>query len=308
VLELADLAVALRCFPPAGQATPLVYCSIDPTQEGLAGLQQFLARWGRSAHPQQTRLIVDGLQQSMGHQVITIGGVPADTHFAQVLVEADYRMKLIGIGLEKPPVEIVSYVERVNPGAVSRNALQRWYFVPNYECVRVSDDKLAMKLEGEGVQLVGEDEVVGPGGNRTAAGGQNRASEMFTKSFTAKYAELAQRSPVYAQLRNCIDLLIASAFIQQQGYYDAVSWDQGALADESRYAVQTVNAPQKVASAVNAIWKGHRLMTPIGGGVQIQPTRAIQSDQLLSDEDGQLGAARQGIDLESLPAGQWWWD
>ena len=32
------------------------------------------------------------------------------THFAQVMVEVDYRMKQIGIGLQSPPVRIPSYV------------------------------------------------------------------------------------------------------------------------------------------------------------------------------------------------------
>ena len=59
------------------------------------------------------------------------------------MVEADYRMKLIGIGLEKPPVKLVSYVDRAKPSDVSRNAMQRWFFVPDYKCVRESDDKLA---------------------------------------------------------------------------------------------------------------------------------------------------------------------
>ena len=45
--------------------------------------------------------------------------------------------------------------------AIARNALQRWYFVPEYQCVRVSGDSLAMRLEGNGVKLVGENEVVG---------------------------------------------------------------------------------------------------------------------------------------------------
>jgi hypothetical protein len=308
VMDLEDLAVALRCFPPSGESTQSVVCSIDPTQEGLAGLQQFLSQWGRHANPSQTQTLVHGLQQSMGHQVITVGGVPADTHFAQVMVEADYRMKLIGIGLEKPPVKLISYVERANPAAVSRNALARWYFVPNYDCVRVSDDKLAMQLVGDGVKLVGEDELVGKNGQRTGSGGQSRASEQFTRSFTEKYPELAARSPVYAQLRNCIDMLIAAAFIQQQGYYEQSQWDLGALGDEARYAVRTVNAPQRVASAVNAIWKGARLMTPIGGGVQIHAANALSSDRLMNDAGGELTTVRAGIDLKALPAEQWWWD
>ena len=42
VVQLQDLVVALRAFPPGGGTTPLIGCSIDPTQEGLAAMQQFL--------------------------------------------------------------------------------------------------------------------------------------------------------------------------------------------------------------------------------------------------------------------------
>ena len=108
ILELQDLAVALRTFAPGGSKNPLVYCSIDPTQDGLARMQQFLSEIGRQIGPGDEQFIVEGLRESLGLQVITVGGVPASTHFAQVLVEADYRMKLIGIGLEEPPVDIAA--------------------------------------------------------------------------------------------------------------------------------------------------------------------------------------------------------
>ena len=133
VVELQDLVVALRAFPPAGRSSPVITCSIDPTKEGLANMQEFLRRIGATATPNQTKFIVDGLRRSLGLQNVTISGIPADTHFAQVMVEADYRMKLIGIGLEQPPVKMVSWISKVSPGTLSRNALQRWYFVPNYE-------------------------------------------------------------------------------------------------------------------------------------------------------------------------------
>ena len=107
----------------------------------------------------------------------------------------------------------MSFVERANPAQVSKNALFRWYFVPDYQCVRVSDDNLAMELVGDGVKLVGEDELVGANGGRQAAVSRgNRASQAFVLSFTKKYAELAERSPVYAELRNVIDLSVVAAY------------------------------------------------------------------------------------------------
>jgi hypothetical protein len=309
VLELQDLIVALRAFPPgADRDKPFIYCSIDPTPDGLSRMQQFLHEFGRRATPNDTQFIVEQLREKLGMQVITVGGVSPKTHFAQVMVEADYRMKLIGIGLETPPVRLTSYVERANPAQIARNALQRWYFVPEYQCVRVSDDALAMELVGEGVRLVGENEVVGKDGTRQVTSGGNRASDSFVRAFTKMYPKLAQRSPVYAQLRNCIDLAVAAAFIQNQDYYGLVGWKPDVFHSEEAYPVETLNPPQEVETAVNSLWKGSMLLTPVGGGVQMRPTEAIEPTNLLEDEKGAVQEARAAIDITKLAPDQWWWD
>ena len=307
VLELQDLAVALRAFAPGEGRSPLVHCSIDPTPEGLARMQQFLNEVGRTIGPGDEQFIVEGLRDSLGLQVITIGGVSASTHFAQVLVEADYRMKLIGIGLEEPPVDIRSYVALANPAAVARNAMQRWYFVPDYQRIKVAEDGNAAEFVGLGVKLVGEDELVSAVGGRAAAGGQNRASLQFTRSFTDNYEQLAEAAPIYAQLRNCIDLLVAAAFIGKHDLYGQAGIDLGALGNESEFAVETYNAPRQVATAVNSMWKNRRLMTPVGGGVEIRASQALEASNLLQD-DGAVAKAHDAIDLSKLPANQWWWD
>jgi len=307
VVQLQDLVVALRAFPPGGQGTPVIGCSIDPTQQGLAEMRRFLYHTGSYATPAQTQSIVDGLRTSLGMQEISVNGVPPDTHFAQVLVEADYRMKLIGIGLEQPPVRMVSFVERVNPAAVSRNALFRWYFVPDYNCVRRSKDGLGMELVGDGVKLVGEDELVTTDGQRSAAGRASTASQMFTTSFTKKYPELANYSPVYAELRNLIDLVVAAAFIQEQDYYGKTGWTMELLGSEEAFAVQTYEAPKQVESTVAAVWKGRRLMTPIGGGVQIQAAMALEPENLLADENDKVAELRKETAIK-LAKDQWWWD
>ena len=306
ILELQDLVVALRAFSPDGDQTRVVGVSIDPTKEGLTKFQQYLVNVGGRVTPGVEARLARGMKEALGLQNVRIKGISPKTHFAQVLVEADYRMKLIGIGLEQPRTRITSYVSRANPANVARNALQRWYFTPNYECVRVSEDKLAMQLEGDGVKLISEDEMVLAGGVRAASKNVDRASQAFVKSFTANYGALAQESPVYAQLRNLVDMLIAAAYIQQQDFYSQSGWDLGALGDEASYPVETFIAPTQVETAVNAIWKGRKLMTPIGGGVNIQALKAIDTQFVRADEDGEVAATRDQI----TPAakGRWWWD
>lgn len=312
VMELQDLAVALRAFPPNQESNPLVHCSIDATSEGLQRMQQFLSGLGRQVPNGRERAfeqyVVEGLRESLGMQMVTLGGISSKTHFAQVMVEADYRMKLIGIGLEPAPARIKSYLSLASFASVARNAMCRWWFVPDYQRIKMSADGNAAEFVGTGVKLVGEDELVASDGSRMQSGAQSRASRKFTQSFTDKYAQIAENSPVYGQLRNCVDMLVAAAFIQQQDLYSQAGWDLSVLGNEDVYPVETYNAPQRVASAVNSMWKGGRLATPVGGGVQIEAKQALEADNLIADQDGELSSARASIDLSQLPADQWWWD
>ena len=305
VVQLQDLVVGLRAYPAGGKQPSFIGCSIDPTPEGLAAMQQYLRSVGARATPDMTQSIVEGLRTSMGYQNITVNGVQPDTRFAQVMVEADYRMKLIGIGLEQPPVKLVSYVDRARPGDASRQALQRWYFIPDYHCVRVSSDNLAMELVGEGVKLVDEGELVSGGGERQVVGGINKASMAFVSGFTKAYPQIADRSSVYADLRNLIDIAVAAAYIQHQDYYGKAGWMMEFFGDEKSYPVETYAIPKTVETVVNAIWRGHTLMTPVSGGVQINPAKALQSDNLLNDAKGNVAKVRQEI---NLPKDRWWWD
>jgi len=308
-LQLDDLIVALRAFGPHSDGVSHVGVSIDPTKEGLQRMNQFIASIGaRNVYPSDTTAIVQGLQNALGEQKVSVYGISPNTHFAHVLVEADYRMKLMGIGLERPPVNIPSYVEKARPGAIANNAMQRWYFVPNYDCVKVSDDGLAMQLMGDGVKLVGESEMVTQQGGRQQTKSTDRASYVFTTAFTKKYGELAEKSPVYAQLRDLVDMLIVSAYIQEQDYYGQSGFDLGIFADERLYPVENQNAPETVATAVNAIWKGQRLLTPIGGGVSIRAKQALTAENVQRDEEGEIAGVHGEVSLNNLKEGQWWWD
>ena len=303
---LEDLVALMRVFPPGQPTDRSVGCSIDPKPAGLASLQAFLKKVGHINPTESTENIVAGMQQALGTQVVSVQGVSPATHCAHVMVEADYRMKLIGIGLEPPPVKMSTWIELASAGSVAANALQRWYFVPDYQCVRISEDDLAIELVGRGVKLCGADEVVMADGRRMSADRAARASKMFTEAFSKKYPEIAARSPIYAQLRNLIDLAVAAAYLQEHDAYGRTQWNAATLLSEKVYSIETLAAPVEVETAINAIWRGSRLLTPIGGGVSLQPRLALDSPNLLMDDKGTVAKAR-GEKL-ALPAGRWWWD
>ncbi len=303
---LEDLAAAMRAFPPGQPADRTLLCSIDPTDAGLAAMQQYLRQLGRVNPAADAGQIVAGLKESLGLQDVRIDGVPPASHFAQVMVEADYRMKLIGIGLEPVPVRMRSWIELAGTASVAANALQRWYFVPDYQCVRIAEDDLAIELVGEGVKLAGADEVVLPDGRRQAADREDRASKTFTETFTKKYPQIAAARPVYAQLRSLVDLAVVAAYLQEHDGYGRVRWAATTLLDEQAYPIETHPVPTHVEPAVHAVWRGRRLLTPIGGGVMMQPRRALDAENLLADEEAAVAAVHGGS--PELPEGRWWWD
>jgi hypothetical protein len=305
-LLLEDLATAIRAFAPGHPGDRLIGCSIDPTKEGLAAMQDFLRKVGRVNPQGSADQIVSGMKEALGPQTVTVQGVPAGSHFAQVMVEADYRMKLIGIGLEAPPVKMPTWIELASAGAVAANALQRWYFVPDYECVRIAEDDLAIELVGSGVKLLGADEVVRPDGTRLSATRSDRASKTFTEAFTRNYAEIAARSPVYAQLRTAIDLVVAAAYLQEHDGYGKAGWSAEKLLDEKTCPVERLTPPARAETAIHAVWRNNRLLTPIGGGVTIHPRLALDAPNLLMDEKGEVAAAHASAN--DLPAEGWFWD
>jgi hypothetical protein len=308
-LLLEDLLVALRAYPPGSRVKPFIGCTIDPRPEGLAQLARFQktipAAIGEEQRELATVQIAKGMRDSLGLSNIRVFGVSDKTHFAQVLIEADYRMKLIGIGLEPPPVEMVTFISALNSARMA--SMQRWWFTPHYDCVKVTEDRQAMELVGQGVQLQNEDMTLGADGKLLAAGKKpNKASTQFTTSFTKKYAQISARVPVYAQLRNMIDLVILAAFICEQDYYGRAGWQPGVLVQEDQLPVETLATPRHVQSVVNAVWKENQLFVP-AGGVSIHPHLALEAARLQADKDGKLKTRRERI-AEKVPADRWWWD
>jgi hypothetical protein len=165
-----------------------------------------------------------------------------------------------------------------------------------------------MELVGRGVKLVGQAELVSSSGEREESGRGDMASKAFTNAFTNEYETLAKNTPVYAQLRNLIDLSVVAAYVQRNDWYEQSGWSIDFFGDESKFAIQTYVAPAKVETAVNAVWKGSTLVTPIGGGVRIKAEQALDQENLLADEEGALAEKRASVNLSDLPAGQWWWD
>ena len=307
-LLLEDLAVALRAYPPGTQRRGFVGCTINPRPEGLARLREVQQQIPRSIPTAQrgpvTVEIARRVQQSLGMADVRVFGISERTHFARVMIEADYRMKRIAIGVEPPPVTMTTFAAALH--SARHGVLQRWWFTPAYDCAKASPDRLAMSLEGQGVQLQTEDKAILPTGLLVNASTKpGKATLAYAQSFTQKYEQIAAVRPCYAQLRQLADLLIVAAFLRKHDWYGRAKWDADLLLDEQTYPLNRLANPVDAPVVVNAFWKRNRLFTPAGGGVSIEAELALADNRLQIDPA--LQESRAALP-QAADEKRWWWD
>ena len=125
VLQLDDLVTCLR---NAQDWNGVFGCSITPRADRLAAAKEFLATTKLTGAPFRVEL-----RTTLGQQDVEVFGIAPDSHLAGVLVEADYRMKLIGMGIEPSIAEVPSYLDRVEllpDGTAPPLDVARWWFTP----------------------------------------------------------------------------------------------------------------------------------------------------------------------------------
>ncbi|HEX4149361.1 MAG TPA: DUF1598 domain-containing protein, partial [Pirellulales bacterium] len=154
---LDDLVVALRSVRGGGAG---MSCSIDPTPEGLARLREHAAKMTALEDAQRE---AQTIEQLLGPQTISISGIPATSHFARVMVAADYRMKRLGMKLDPPPIPgLPSYVDMIRPNTRGMQSMTpRWWMVPNYEPLLTDKNGLAWEIRRASVKALTEETFFG---------------------------------------------------------------------------------------------------------------------------------------------------
>ena len=114
MIQLEDLLIALRAFAPTKRQDTWVACSIDPTADGIERLKDFQKQIPKTIRDNQraevANFAANGLRDSLGLADIRVHGIDRSSHMAHVMVEADYRMKLIAMGLEAPPIAMTTFI------------------------------------------------------------------------------------------------------------------------------------------------------------------------------------------------------
>ena len=229
-----------------------------------------------------------------------------------MIVEADYRMKLVGMGLEEGVLGVKNYLDSlvVKPnGPPPPMDVLRWWFTMNYDAVTATPDRNAYEIRGQGVRVLSENELLTMTGERVHTGEASPANQAFTNSFTEHFDRLCERYPVYADLRNIFDLALVAALIKTERLPEKVHWQMSCFGDPTRYQVALDVAPKKVDTVVaHRVAHAKHIVVGISGGVAADPSRYVKAEAIKTDADGALSSDRRESQAKNLALAAWWWD
>lgn len=310
-LQLDDLVTVLRTFSPAGKQ--IFGCSIDPRSENLLKVKEYAenSQNNGALSPAGVRSWANRIETLLGQQDISVFGVPANSRVSRVMVEADYRMKLIGTGKLEGGSSIPDYFELLakNPAAVAGGLdAMRWWMTMKYDAVAHSPDRDAFEIRGSAVLCQSENEFLAKNGQRVATGKAEPVNQQFAQNFTEHYDELARRDPIFADLQGIFDLALTAALIQREHLDSQANWDRGAFAVRGGYRPTVYATPKSADSVVNyKVFNGKDVVLQAAGGVRGDVAAMLNNPQL-HQESPRLDTVADSAKAGELPAGRWWWD
>jgi hypothetical protein len=299
VLQLIDLIAALRTTDEL-LAGELISCSIDPTP---AGLKRFVRVMRGDQSPSSQ--LLRRMEQALGPQTITLTGVSPESHFAQVLVAADWQMKRLGMGLAPSPVGgLTSYLELLNddPDPMPRIALPRWWIAYGEKPVERDSEGLGWRISRPGIQVRTAAGRLGSDGRIATQIESDQMAKKWADSMTAHYDQLAKVEPVFGQLRGCMDLALATAILASGDLLSQVGLELPMLLDDKQVQLAAHRVPKHVASRASAIHLGRAWVVSVSGGVELDVPRVVNA----ADVQAEVHQARKRASPNQSTS--WWWD
>lgn len=299
VIQLDDLLVALRSVHAARQEG--ISCSIDPTQQGRQTLDRYL-KSVRAFSPDVLR----GMQEALGMQQITLRGVPTDSHFARVMVAADYHMKRIAMNLDRSPVtEIPGFLDLMKANNTKlENMMPRWWLACNYEPLLRSEDGLTWQIRGQGVKALTEGDFVKSDGTvNKGKGRKNMTAQKWADLMTTHYSQLSKANATFGELRNIMDMCVVAALIEKEGMLEKAGLKLPLLTDPNNRELTTTvwPAPKGIATQCSFLNTGKEYIVTASGGVQIESWQVAQNSTVSKAPDKIRAKA-------TSPSGKpWWW-
>lgn len=297
VLHLDDLVACLRNVV-LGRG--VLGCSIDPRPGQFQKAADLAAKWNLTVPQVRSRFLT-----AVGPQDTVVFGVPTWSHAAQVLLTADYHIKLLAMGTVKAGPQLPSFLDRCAADDPPSEII-RWWFTLAQPSISQSDDGRLYTIQGPVMELKTEAKfIAGQQAAGQAAPPRSLAAESFVVDFNRQLPEIRRLFPVYGQLENVFHLAVVAQLIHGQGLPNQVGWQPSFLIGQregvSSYAMQRYPEIREVELVVN-----HRTMqlnrVAGGGQAQRQVIVAISGGVEVNATWDKVKSSVKARSLESFPS------
>jgi hypothetical protein len=315
-LSVEDLAVALRnawnkyAYLDGG-AYRAPGCSIDPDPSVTRELDAIGQRMDNASSEGPIEAAIGDWQEVCRRpQTVRVLGIPFDTHFAEVMVGADYDLKTLADGSAALDVPgFTSLMDRMAGErqkaltgradvALQRSSLNRFWFCPGDNIYE--ENQGVVLIEQCPVKLLTERMHSDAGGRLSGTSSTDDQAQDFTEVFSALFERISEQRPVYRQLENLFRLAaIADALnsrysdgkVDLRYLLDEFPVSQTAVAHNlpGREAVKKIEHREDSQSGYTT----YRLWIPSCGGVDLGMRNAPK--QFLPDTSGRLLSLGKGI-------------
>ena len=236
----------------------------------------------------------------MAHRSSPFPVWPTTSHFARVLVAADFRMKRLGMNLQPAPIDgLPSYLQLMKTGRGGmQSSTPRWWLAPMYDPIATDADGLAWELRGQGVKCMTEDDFVNSQGEIVHSGKAGPIAKKWAELMTKQFEKLCGADSAFGHLRNVMDLAVVAALIERQGLLERVELQLPGMLQQ----MPTVEcqAPRQVATTASLLKKGRTWVISASGGVQIYPWQIAEK----TEQTESLDPIRDRLTAEDS---NWWW-
>lgn len=187
-------------------------CSIDPDPRVLGQLRELTSSPLDFTNSDEVKARTAQWREiGRQPQKVRVMGVPFDSNFAKVMVDADYYMKRlvngsVSLGIDGFRSLTDLHITRIreemhskSDSSTPESSMSRFWFSPG-DCTYEDGDGFVV-LKSCTVKLLTEGEFLTEHGTVSGMGRPDPLAGQFARSFTQKYAEIAAQRPIYKQLQ-----------------------------------------------------------------------------------------------------------
>lgn len=148
-----------------------------------------------------------------GPQWSRVGGVPFDSVFAEVMLEADYEMKFISsLGRNVSNPRFRSYIQRIRKRGIAGTSSSRYWFTPAPpvpgQILTVPDGTIYLY---DGRVVLDTEKMDVSAGKFAGTGGRSPVDDAVARNFTELFAEFETEFPIFRRLRALMDISLTGA-------------------------------------------------------------------------------------------------